>query len=810
MTHRIGSALLTARQLDLKATRASRPDRHAFVCPACGSVLTLAREWFCCEDLTCGWLAGDGVALVRQVRKVTTGEAIRWIAQNQPDHFRHLPSITILRRFDEMAKQYDLLDDLFRWLIGTGGPGRAPTLEASALDGWLRGRGLDPILTEGLWLRFGTNQMAELLGRLRGLDLKTNGCPTGPALVMPTYGLDRLLAGVLIWWGRAGRERHFDLKPQAVQVGGLGVGFGDRSSRVILCSSPSQALDLQERYRTLRPDLTFLPARVNPSVLTSPQHHEPLCWAANVEAEDPVVWHHLTRSVRGVRFCHVVDMLGGDGRTKLQSFVPFLTTALLRHGTGQDGRLTERMRTGLTELSLSRQDLAAIRQQLRLEGRVTLAEDLSTLSSERVLQRSEQGVLVETQDSYELRGKSSTELLCNFTMEPVGTVVFGQEASLSYEMLLHFGERQYETLVSRQSLEVPVQLEGALQTCVLRRDQQDRPDQIPMVLNRSQYRHLVQHWKEHLSKLPVRQGIEHLGWSRDRHVFWTPYGRIDQDGVHAWQQARWHPDVDLFRHYHAPEPQAPDLTQPLPFWARNLWRLLLAGVARQRHNRPIGATSWKQTQVVQSALERFFVPLGQTGGIQKINSVEVVAKLSGYPAYGFCGSTTLASQLNSNLMVLSPDGIDPPGGQMEDLDWKQLGWRFRHDLEQAVLWLLSQPDTQFPTYRHVLETSQLLHEGNWLANQMSQDEWVMPELPYGALESHLDQIRHKIRDYVRVSPSSGKISLWVGDRMDVLTQVQSLVTGPVRHQGEWAEAEAGQLGQALRQYYGGLPDLTLY
>jgi hypothetical protein len=782
-------------------------------CPFCQSVMTVALDTLLCRSPHCPWLVGN--ILDFAAARSSPGEALAWLLDKFPEHYSHVPQLTrpawIAHTLHSRRSQRRLID----FLLTQGGPGAALPLDASVLTRRLEARGYAPDSVNLTTFCVSARDMQQLRQLAEGLNPAlarlSEAWDNEAALVTPYGPTPENVSALWVEWPRAKRATMYWLDPHSVQYAGL--WQRQLVGRALLVTTLEEYYEVSTATATRRPDLRPLAWLPRPSSSTLPTHalHRPVL--ATGAAQPPLTWQQALRQHPSLRFAQLDDVLRGRPSVRTMSWAEVVADYAC---TQAELGLPPIAQTHLQSLTLTGTEQNFVRRALQDAGHLEALTIFDSLTTERVITHTDRGSIVETRAGYELREDGRpTELLCNFTMTPRASVVFGQDSRLSYEFEMEFAEQAHVVLISRNALDVPQQVEEQVQSSVLRADGR-RTDQIPMILSKNHFRLVTRYWREHLARCAVKQGVELLGWSTDRRKFWTARGYVDIDGMHEFPQMQWHPDVPAFRHYTTiRQPLPPAHTGPLPPVLRDIWRHVAAGMVRSFHNRVHHALTLEQTPWSQTLLERLFSGLSQAQGLSPNLLHNTSEAFCGFPSFGFSNFDSLASRTPGNLILLAPTGVRvPEDPELENADWDALAARFYRDLVRVALWLFGQAERTYASPPHVVALSSTLAEGNWVWQCVDGDAaWPEPEYPYAELETYLQSLAADVATHVGLHADGRlmRLRLPATKNRAAFLQLQALVMPSVlKTDGEWVECENTRLSPVLRQYFSRLDDLPTY
>jgi hypothetical protein len=786
-------------------------------CPFCASPhLRLTNDSFLCDGVDCPWLVGNGLDLVRAHLKLPDSErALQWLLTQFPDRYSHVPELDRKRWRGDLGKLFDRQRALVDLLLREGGPQAPRVLTIAHVESWLRNQGYAPDTNRLTAFRLSgesLDALKRLIVRLFPGQLPAGSWPDAAAVVIPFCTRPEWVSRLEIIWPRTNKRVAIQLDAQAVQYAGM--WQARQNLRTVLVGDATRLLELLELANARRSDLRLLAAHA-----AYQYHHHasmPLAapvWAYDVNTETPVLWQHVQNS-QGTRIAFIPYETLIQMQPEMRP--SWWTTAVLAYieKHQEDGLLAAEAQTQLRALQLTVSERTQLRRELTNAGHLATLHLFDRLSAERIICRNNGTLIVERPEGYEItRDDSPPELLCNFTLEPLASVVFGQDSRLSYELRMRFGGSAYNVLLSRNALEIPAQVEAALQTRVLRSTAAARADQIPMILSKQQFPVLVRHWKEHLARMPVKQGIESLGWSSDRRKFWTPAGFYDIDGFHPLGNLQWHPEVAAFANF-SHEGLAREVGTEVPAVLRDIWRVCVAGMVRVFQQRPHMATVFHQRPQDQQMLEQMFLALGQRQGLNNLQMQSTV--FNGYPAYAFSHSWDMARFTEGSFLILAPSGFSCAPLDLDTIDLQRAGQRLLDDLGRVALWLLEQTGRVFPDggvgdNRHVTLLSQTRGEGNWFLQRVFGEEaWPEPTLPFQHLEAWLSTLpaQHIAYSYDNKTISLPLDANLVDVELELQVAAQLTVPQMVRVTEQRLDVPFAPVSELLVRYYGSMQNFT--
>jgi hypothetical protein len=721
---------------DYGATVTHHAGEDTFPCPdreCTGSVRKVGRA-FVCSCPRCNWRAGNLVDYLARSSDQQVPKLVDSLATRYPTELKFVGGLPWASVSQKISQQFQRDRALLQFMLEHRGAPKVLTGEmALALDKLrLRGVKVDDfphtviLLTEAE-----CRQLTQLVGYVTG-DLVEFPWVSG-AMVIPMWAdfctISHFEVFPLPGSPVVARPIRFDVRPVQLSFSGLWNLPGDLRETIVV-RNPLEAAAMSENARYFARRSQAVGAVRRPEAERAPAM--PLSRACYLFADG-----------EDLRTAQVVRQITNEftvGWTKLPeksydwpAFLVARVSSVLRNNFD-----TAKVRQDFACLSDSdRQELTAHLSTTGQQGLLDLLQKAAVVTPRVFVVRGAE--VRDTADGYSVIKEGKTETsVTNFTLQFTHNVFFRQSSEVLHQGCLHFKGEKFPFLFDHTSLYSWQKLLAAARFAVNSRPSDTQ--HTPAIVDPSMVPFILQHLSMQASTVVRLEGIQQLGWARDRQRFDAPAWKVE-NGEWVIRETRASPDVMPLRQYDFSRTQVSSSGKPeLSDLAGELFALLAAQVARYQKGvlaPPILFRDIGQTSALLRSL--FLDAFHQTAPIvlswNRREQASELSALGGYPA--LATGEIQESQIvrcPSPLFVVSSSGRALEG-EFEAEDISRIAQLF----PRVVGWLQSAPATAVPCLTTPLHEHNMLIEGCAILKAALGYHWTGAPSEYPACQSVFDR-----------------------------------------------------------------------
>lgn len=793
--------------------------KHSMVttCPFCQATMYLQDSFLLCANKHCAWLAGSYMDIARIIRKDRSyTETIRWLISTFPDLFTGVVT-TFSDLVETCSTQLTSNRQILNFLLslrdnGTPGP------ETAWMNSWLSQNQIAPDVVDLTIFKLPQRKMAPLKNLITtcfpAAASHLNNLQDQSMFLVPHFSAPGMVS--MLSFYNAKKSTVVDVSLSDIAYHFSGALQHVPGTRTVLCDSFLYAGVLNTQMHAVRPDASALGVHYRRSStdkevfmpMTSPVYA-----MHDKSRQAPVIAGSLRSKTPGLEFTTIAEVYQA-GPVKPRTWAESI--AFLLHKHCDDKGLTAVGKDCLRTASLREDEQVQVANELRKRGQHTAAIQVETTVGDQIVLCTDNLTLTSKSSGYEVKAhRKPPEMVTNFTAVPLRNVTFVQGADLCHLLRIHFDGTYYQTLVSRRILDSAQEMESAVQMAVSKA-RTAASSSMPVILSKSAFKHVTRHWKEHIATAKNSVGVASLGWSPDRKEYVMPDMTIGMDGI---RQAAYtfHPGVIQFSHFQ--ESQNPKLQEAslekiaeLPRASLDLLSMVVAAVARSFLHRIEYAVCLLHDHATTEFVGGVFKHLFQVSGMTTWN--KLLDFTAGYPVFGYCSSNVMAAEIRGSAFLLTPGGFTLPIVQADHDSVDQVGEMGRQLICETVQWLMAGIDRDIPHFRHVMASSSLLEEGQWVIQKVTGKD-VRPlcsELPYGYVDKYLASLGdvQGVARKMHYSSRKQKVVMdcaGVPNISELELEMRLLYGDSVERRGHVLAADGAKMLASISRFYGHYPKL---